>query len=332
MATNITQIAPCTYATCSVAENGQLHYVPSLAGNVLYLALFTAFLIIQIPLAIRHKTWTYLVAMVGGLVLEMAGYAGRIMLHQDDFNENNFIIYLVGLTIGPAFFSAAIYLCLSRLIAVFGTSLSYFKAKTITAVFIGCDVVSLVLQAAGGGIVASVSGFSPLRQDGLNIMIAGLSTQVASMTLFICVCLQLAWSIQTNPHQINPNNSRLRRSLSFKLFLLGKCIQSQRQVTVITTILTILQAVAIATITILVRCCFRVAELEGGFGSSLANNQVAFMVLDGAMVVTAVSCLTFVHAGPVLGPIWRIHRGDGYIERSGSPTDSFVPLQVANNK
>lgn len=226
MTTNTTEIAPCTYSTCSVAENGQLHYIPSFTGNVLLLALFVAFLIAHIAIALRYKTWTFLIAMVGGLVLEIVGYAGRIMLHQDDFNENNFIIYLVGLTIGPAFFSAAIYLCLSRVIAVFGTRLSYFRAKTITAVFICCDVISLVLQAGGGGLIANLSGRSPLRQTALNILIAGLAAQVVSMTLFICVCLQLAWSIRKNPHQLDPNNSRLRRSRAFKLFLLGKCTSS----------------------------------------------------------------------------------------------------------
>lgn len=332
MTTNNTVIAPCTYATCSVADNGQLHYIPSFTGNVFLLVLFVAFLIAHIAIALRYKTWTFLIAMVGGLVLEIVGYAGRIMLHNDDFNENNFIIYLVGLTIGPAFFSAAIYLCLSRVIAVFGTRLSYFRARTITAVFIGCDVISLVLQAGGGGLIANLSGRSPLRQTALNILIAGLAAQVISMTLFICVCLQLAWSIRRNPHQLDPNNSRLRQSRAFKLFLLGKCTSSLAQVMIMVAILTTFKAIAIATITILIRCCYRVAELEGGFQSSLANNQVAFMILDGAMMVIAVSCLTFAHAGPVLGPIWRIQHRNDYIEEHSNSTDAFVVLHETQNK
>lgn len=35
---------------------------------------------------------------------------------------------------------------------------------------------------------------------------------------------------------------------------------------------------AIATVTILVRCCFRVAELHDGYGGKLANDEVSYMV------------------------------------------------------
>lgn len=64
-------------------------------------------------------------------------------------------------------------------------------------------------------------------------------------------------------------------------------------------------ALAIATVAILVRCSFRVAELSKGFSSSLANNEVMFMVLDGAMMSIAVIVLTVGHPGPALGNMWR---------------------------
>ncbi|KAK5000565.1 phospholipid-translocating ATPase rsb1 [Elasticomyces elasticus] len=64
-------------------------------------------------------------------------------------------------------------------------------------------------------------------------------------------------------------------------------------------------AIGIATVAILIRCCFRVAELSGGFRGSLANDQVSFMILEGAMVVIAVSCLTVAHLGLVMGPVWQ---------------------------
>jgi len=64
-------------------------------------------------------------------------------------------------------------------------------------------------------------------------------------------------------------------------------------------------ALTIATVAILVRCSFRVAELSKGFGSSLANNEVEFMVLDGAMMSIAVIVLTLGHPGPALGDMWQ---------------------------
>ena len=64
-------------------------------------------------------------------------------------------------------------------------------------------------------------------------------------------------------------------------------------------------ALAISTVAILIRCSFRVAELSGGFGGSLANNQISFMILDGAMMVIVVILLTAAHPGLILGPLWQ---------------------------
>ncbi len=62
---------------------------------------------------------------------------------------------------------------------------------------------------------------------------------------------------------------------------------------------------ALATATLLIRSTFRVAELSGGFQGSLANNQVSFMILEGAMVTIAGGCLAFLHPGVAFKGLWR---------------------------
>jgi len=211
----------CTYATCSVKEYGQLQYIPTLAGNAIFCAIFAIALLGQLYYGIRKRTWGYLVAMLGGCALEIIGYIARIMLNDNVFDNNYFIIYLVGLTIGPAFFSAAIYLCLARIIAIYGESLPILKARTITLAFILCDLASLILQSAGGAIT-SMADTQKDHDLGVNIMIAGLVSQVASTTAFLLVCAHLAWAIRTKPSQINPNSLNLRSTKSFRFFLWGK--------------------------------------------------------------------------------------------------------------
>ena len=213
----------CTYQTCSVQEYGQLSYIPSLAGNAFYLAIFCSFMLCQVFLGVRYRTWGFLGGMFGGIALEIIGYVARIELNKDDFNNNYFIIYLVGLTIGPAFFSASIYLCLARIIAIYGTELSWLKPRTITCFFIICDFISLCLQAAGGAL-ASLADTPSQGQTGVNIMIAGLSTQVASTFAFVCLCVQLAWAVRRNPFKVNQNSGALRYSRLFRYFLHGELI------------------------------------------------------------------------------------------------------------
>ncbi|KAK5446349.1 Envelope glycoprotein gp160 [Exophiala xenobiotica] len=278
--------ANCTYTTCSVTEYGQLTYIPSLPGNAFYLAMFAAAAIAQLALGITYRTWSFTIGMLCGCALEILGYVARIQLHYNDFDNNHFIVYLVGLTIAPAFFSGSIYLCLARIIAVYGTGVSVLSPRAITVVFVCSDFFSLVLQAAGGAL-ASLALSKSMLQAGINTMIAGLALQVASTTVFCVVCLQIVARVFMRPGSFRRDTVGLavRETGRFRYFLWG---------------------IAIATIAILVRCSFRVAELSKGFGSALANNQVLFMVLDGAMMSVAVLVLTGGHPGLALGrEMWR---------------------------
>ena len=69
---------------------------------------------------------------------------------------------------------------------------------------------------------------------------------------------------------------------------------------------------ALATLCIYIRSCFRVAELQGGFGGTLANQEVTFMILEGGMIAIASIALTVGHPGLVFGKSWKaanVNRG-----------------------
>jgi hypothetical protein len=50
---------------------------------------------------------------------------------------------------------------------------------------------------------------------------------------------------------------------------------------------------------------YRVVELSGGFGGALANNQAAFMVLEGSMVIIAVLAMTVFHPRICFNEHWE---------------------------
>lgn len=78
------QICPLTYAN--------LNYVPSFAGNLAYLVIFAVLILAQVILGLRFRTWGFLVGFFCGLLLEILGYAARIMLHDDVFDFNWFVM------------------------------------------------------------------------------------------------------------------------------------------------------------------------------------------------------------------------------------------------
>jgi len=273
----------CTLDTCNIAC-GQVTFLPSLGGNAFYAAAFGLLLIAQAFLGIRHRTWGFMVGMICGLVLEVVGYVGRIMLHHNPFDFNNFLVYLIPLTIGPAFLTGAIYLCLARIVVVNGTKISRLSPRAISLIFMISDFFSLVLQGAGGGIAATANTGSG-SNAGRYIMIAGLAWQVLSLAVYFALWAEFVFRVKrSNENLKDARFTALRESKKFKLFN---------------------YALAIATILIFIRCVYRIVELQGGFTGTVASNQVAFMILEGPMIILAVLVLTILHPGRVFDGSWQ---------------------------
>jgi hypothetical protein len=155
-----------------------------------------------------------------------------------------------------------------------------------TYIFIGCDVLALILQAAGGA-VASIADFGSSAQDaGVNTMIAGVAWQVVALVLFAVLSFEFWMRIRSTPSSaLNPAFASLRAQKSFQPGFLV--------------------AVLLTGVFIFVRSVFRCAELSEGFQGPLANDEVTFMVLEGTMIALACILLTVFHPGLVVGgEVW----------------------------
>lgn len=159
--------------------------------------------------------------MMGGLGLEVLGYAGRIMAHSDPFAKSPFLISIICLTVGPTFFTAAIYLCFTWTLALFGGS--RFAPRVYFTTFVIFDITALVLQGAGGGIASLAVRGSDTYYRGIDVMIGGLVWQVISLTIFMALCAEYVWR-KKDRHLAtsNPEANGVGSSLKFKVFLCGK--------------------------------------------------------------------------------------------------------------
>ena len=156
------------------------------------------------------------------------------------------------ITIGPVFFSAAIYVLIYQVVCYVNRSASRVNPKLFYWVFIPADIISLILQAVGGAMSSSSDGAS---QTGVNIALAGLIFQVITLSFFsICIsdymwCSRSTWRSVKLP----------ARFISFCGFL------------------------ALATILILIRCVYRVYELSEGYSrdSEALRDEPMFNCLEG---------------------------------------------------
>src|ERR1700760_2632067 len=91
------------------------------------------------------------------------------------------------LIIAPTFFTAGIYIVLGRLINAFGRQSSPISARMYLYIFCTCDILSLVIQAIGGGQASVAASATPPKNSktGTHIMVAGIVFQMASITVFV---------------------------------------------------------------------------------------------------------------------------------------------------
>lgn len=61
-------------------------YRPTLGATALFAAIFALNLVITLVFMARSRLWSFQAWLSVGLIFEIIGYAGRLMMHQDPWN------------------------------------------------------------------------------------------------------------------------------------------------------------------------------------------------------------------------------------------------------
>lgn len=183
---------------CPVAATTYGYY-PSFGGNVFFTVFFGVLGLFQIGLGFYFRTWTFMVALCIGTIMEMAGYIGRVLMSDNPWNQGAFKLQIVCLVLAPTFVAAGVYLTLKHIVLYLGPEHSRLKPRLFTWIFISCDIGSLILQAAGGGVAAAAGNTNQfLLKVGDDIIITGIAFQVATMA--VCGMLGLDFFIKVARH------------------------------------------------------------------------------------------------------------------------------------
>jgi hypothetical protein len=180
------------------------------------------------------------------------------------------------LQLAPTFFTAGIYILLGRFIQIFGRESSSLSPKAYLWIFCTCDIVSLVVQAVGGGLASSA--FAKEGGDttpGTNIMVAGVIFQLASITVFVLCAANFLRRVK---------KVGVLRTASFSFVAL-------------------MLAMIVSVLCIYVRSIYRTIELLQGWRGYLITHELYFIVLDGVMMVVAVAVFNIVNPGWLLDSV-----------------------------
>ncbi|KAK1777210.1 RTA1-domain-containing protein [Copromyces sp. CBS 386.78] len=317
----------CTKVTaiCRV-EYTPLGYYPNQGVNIFLAIAFGLCAIGTLAIGVWKKTWGYSIAITAGCILECAGmfnpskpppvmpmelamnvnhrvqstgYASRAILSSNPWHASAFKTQIVSIILGPTLICIGLYLTLKHIVATLAPFLSpfQFRPKFYPLFFVPADVSCLVIQAIGGGIAASASKQDyQLLQHGNRVIIAGIVLQVVVLGAF--GALSAIFLLRAKKHfRSLPHFQSLPESTTLEI--------EQQQTWKNNKTRLFLWAMAGAYACLIIRCVYRIAEMAGGWGNDIMQDEPSFVVLESFMVGIA-SVLFTVFAPGVWFP-WMSH-------------------------
>ncbi|CAN6601956.1 sphingoid long-chain base transporter Rsb1p [Trichomonascus vanleenenianus] len=286
--------------TGSSADNSLYGFVPGKGGNLACLIVFAILWGAHSVLGVLYRQWWFVIAFFIACGLETAGYIARYLSATDPGSINDFLVQIICLTLGPAFLMGGVYYQLAKLVTIYGEQYSILRPMHYSALFITCDLISIVLQAIGGGMAAVAVRQDEDTASGTHIMVAGIAFQVFSMTLFLVCFGWFMWKVYKAYRKsvsggtgdpFNPKYAHIRRSVWFRLLP---------------------YAIVMASLCVYVRCVYRVVELAQGWRGFIITHEIYLFILDALFIALAAFILAVVHPGFALGkepiPVRGLHK------------------------
>ncbi|KAI0908300.1 RTA1-domain-containing protein [Ustulina deusta] len=263
----------CTLDTCSVSESFY-GYRPNLGIDIFFTIVYVAVIGHCLFIVIHKRKWLgYTISVLLGALLEFVGFVLRVYGYAQPFVRIGWIIQYSVITFAPVFTSAAIYVCIGRIADYLGRGKFNIRPNLYARIFIPSDIFALLIQASGGGV--SFTEEVPLDggiSTGQGVIIAGLTLQVVSLTVFFILFMGIIWPANLfRPKKYEKLDQDDKRVRNFILYILT------------------------AIILIIGRSAFRVAEFSGGIFGPLGHNESLFIIFDGFPIAIATSLMVVFH-------------------------------------
>ncbi|KAI0170864.1 RTA1 like protein-domain-containing protein [Pestalotiopsis sp. NC0098] len=257
---------------------GLLSYQPSLAGNVALLALFAVLVPIAVFLGVRYHSLVFTTTFITGILLEIIGYVGRVLLSQsDNGSRTDYVLSQLGTVLAPTVISLAIFRLMPPIVAAYGDQYRPWRPTWHNLVFYTFTATCLVLQAAGA-VLSTVTSNLALNDIGIRLLVAGLAVHLSSLFIFLLLGFRFALAVRQRKGGWDQGMSAAHNTARFKSFLFG---------------------IGIATFLLVVRTMYRTVTVARD-SSPIERSEILFLVLDGALVFVAAALLLGLFPGRML--------------------------------
>ena len=250
-------------------------------------------------LAYRAKYWMVFPTLVLGASVEVIGWAGRLWSNRNVLYITPFLMQITTLIMAPVFFSAYDYIILGMAIDRLGPQYSVLRPRNYFILFILADIVSLILQAVGGGQAAASAADSAPTQSATDIMVAGIIFQLVSMAVFVVLGFDfILRASKDRPYAFREKHMSAKKAQSSEA--LSPAIseglsepekdistENSRAPDGLKPWWLMLAGCLVSSIAIVVRGVFRSVELSQGWTGTIMQTEIYQCLLDALMMVLA---------------------------------------------
>lgn len=269
------------------------HYIPNGPSNLIAFICFLLLWIWTTLVFLWSKQWWFGINFFMGLGLETIGYISRYLSHSNPYSFGRYVTQSTSLTIAPAFFMGGIYYMLAKFSVIYGSDASRLKPLTYSYIFVSCDTASILLQGAGGGILASGSD-AKSNDIGLGVQITGLAFQVASTVLFFVFCLDFIFRVNKKMKNVQTENPSLSTQEIDNLLFENRYAGIRNKQPMFKLVI---WSLGICSGFIFIRCVYRLIELAQGWNGYLMTHEVYFLCFEALTMFLGILPLAFAHPG-----------------------------------
>lgn len=282
-----------------------LRYIASNALTAIAFALIMLVALIQ-----TFMTWRiggkFMLAMVVAAYTFSVGIGLRFGLHAQPESKGIYIAEYLFVVLSPCGFIAADYVLLGRMSRWLKCDAHlWIRAKRITLVFVLSDVVTFLIQAAGGS--TSTSNNPDTALAGSRIFLAGLALQLLSFLFFTILYARFIYRVYKHEPQVWAQDSGKPfyhdwRALAF--------------------------ALGLSCLGILIRSIYRTIELGEGYHGHLATTEAFFYGLDTLPLFIAIAVYVPFWPGRFIPNVVASKAVEGQDEEKKSTDTAATPVHT----
>ncbi|RYO96283.1 hypothetical protein DL764_007498 [Monosporascus ibericus] len=248
------------------------------AGNT-FVVLFGLASLAHLLRMVRLRAWFCIPLLLGG-ISETFGYHGRAIASDNPVKTGPFIMQNLLILAGAPFLAATIYMVLGRVVvALEAQRHSILNVRWMTKIYVFIDIACIFSQFIGAAMPAS--GEPDAFVKARIILIAGLVTQLAALSIFIATCWQIHRRLSRDP----PISVAAYPRISWERYF---------------------WVIEAMTVLMIIRSVVRAVEYLQGEHGFVISHEIFIYLFDAVPMFLVMLALLFWHPG------WLIRRIRGY--------------------